>query len=227
MYNPPHFRETELSRIHDFIETFNFGILFSGGEASHLPFLLDRAAGERGVLYAHVARANRQWEAVRAAGEVLVVFPGPDAYISPIHYRDTLPVPTWNYVAAHAYGRARVIEEPDAIRAILERMVAFEEARNGTDWRTDAIPSDTMPQLLRQIVAFEIPIARLEGKWKLGQNRDAVNRRLAAEGLLATERPRAVEVGRLMLEELEREDSKRAETDGGDPARLVDRGDLR
>lgn len=227
MYNPPHFRVGEVSRIHDFIEAFNFGILFSGGEASHLPFLLDRAAGERGVLYAHVARANRQWQSVRDGGDVLVVFPGPDAYISPIHYRDTLPVPTWNYVAAHAYGRARVIEEPDEIRSILERMVAFEETRNGTGWRTDAIPPDAMPPLLRQIVAFEIPIDRLEGKWKLGQNRDAANRRRAAEGLLATGQPRAVEVARLMLEELEREKSEGAEPHGGDPARLVDRGDLR
>jgi transcriptional regulator len=227
MYNPPHFRETEVSRIHDFIEAFNFGVLFSGGEASHLPFLLDRAAGERGVLYAHVARANRQWLAVRDGGEVLVVFPGPDAYISPVHYRDTLPVPTWNYVAAHADGRARILEEPGEIRSILERMVAFEEARNGTGWRTETIPPETMPQLLRQIVAFEIPIERLEGKWKLGQNRDAANRRRAAEGLLATQRPRAVEVGQLMLEELERERSQGAEADGGDPASLADRGDLR
>lgn len=204
MYNPAHFREDDRSRIHDFIDDFNFGILFAGEEASHLPFLLDRNAHGNGVLYAHVARANPQWQSVRDHPSALVVFSGPDAYISPIHYRDTLPVPTWNYVAVHAYGRVRTIEEPEEIRAILERMVAFEESRNGTGWTTDTIAAETMTQLLQQIVAFEITIERLEGKWKLGQNRDAANRRRAAEGLLASGRHRAIEVGELMLAELDR-----------------------
>jgi len=205
MYNPAHFREDDRSRILDFIDDFNFGILFAGAAASHLPFLLDRHAHANGVLYAHVARANRQWQSLRDDPSALVVFSGPDAYISPAHYRDTLPVPTWNYVAVHVYGRVRVIEQPQEIRAILERMVTFEESRNGTGWNTDAIPPDQMTPLLRQIVAFEIVIERFEGKWKLGQNRDAANRRRAAEGLLATGRRRAVEVGELMLAELDRE----------------------
>ena len=199
MYNPPVFRETDPARIHDFIDAHNFGILVIGEEASHLPFLLDRGAGPYGTLYAHMARANQQWQSF-ARGQALVIFSGPHSYISPIHYRDTIPVPTWNYVAVHAYGTPRIIEEVDGARSLLRRMVAKEEARNGTGWTMDTLERDTADGLIGQIAAFAIPLERLEGKWKLGQNRDAANRRRAAEALLQTNDPMREEVGRLMLE---------------------------
>src|SRR5687767_5413897 len=114
MYTPAHFAETDLSRLHDAIEAYSFATLVSEHEgeltASHLPLLLNRTAGDQGTLVGHMAKANRQWE--QAAGqEVLAIFSGPHAYISPAWYAEERVVPTWNYVAVHAYGRLKLVQE--------------------------------------------------------------------------------------------------------------------
>ena len=126
MYVPPHFANRDLDQLHAAIERYSFALIVSReGEqlaGSHLPLLLDRQAGPQGTLWGHFARANSQW---REAGgqQVLVVFSGPHAYISPQWYEAERVVPTWNYVAVHAYGRLELVEDAAATLELLERMV--------------------------------------------------------------------------------------------------------
>jgi transcriptional regulator len=178
MYVPPHFAETDVPTLHDFIERYSFGLLVSQlGEApfaTHLPFLLDREAGPFGTLIGHVARANPHWREL-AARPVLAIFSGPHAYISPTWYEADNVVPTWNYTAVHAYGTVTVLDDKDALRDIVTRMVAYYEASLPQPWTFDAtgVFADRM---LDQIVGFRLAIERIEGKWKLNQNHPAERR---------------------------------------------------
>lgn len=178
MYVPPHFAETDRAALHDFIEAHAFGLLVSqsGGVpfATHLPFLLDRNTGPHGTLIGHVARANPHWHEL-AGAPALAVFTGPHAYISPTWYEEEPAVPTWNYVAVHATGRAELVDDRDALRDIVARSVAVFEAGMPTPWRFE--PDTTYAdRLLAQIVGFRVRIETLEGKWKLNQNHPAGRR---------------------------------------------------
>ena len=172
MYLPASFVEADQSKLHDFIEANSFGILVTPGEqdlvASHLPFLLERAAGTHGTLIGHLARANTQWKQFDLR-EALAIFSGPHAYISPTWYQVELAVPTWNYIAVHAYGRLTCIEDPAALRQIVDDSVERYERSQPVPWKLTA-PQDFIDNLLAQIVGFKIEITRLEGKWKLNQN---------------------------------------------------------
>lgn len=173
MYIPASFVETNTDRLHEFIDGHGFATLVSqqGNEpfASHLPLLLDRSAGPLGTLVGHMARANPQWE--HAAGQsVLAIFHGPHTYVSPGWYEDRNVVPTWNYVAVHAVGEFRVIDDPNRLRDILGKTVEFYEAPRETPWSIESPDEEFLDRLLLAIVGFEIPIERLEGKWKLSQN---------------------------------------------------------
>jgi transcriptional regulator len=172
MYIPPAFEQPDLAAMQQTMERHSFALLISaesGLEASHLPLLLDRQAGRYGTLIGHMARANPQWQAA-SGREVLVIFSGPHAYISPSWYEAPHTVPTWNYIAVHAYGRLeRVEEEADSI-ALLKQTVAAYEAGQPQPWLLPESP-EFVAKLAAQIVAFRIPIERLEGKWKLNQNR--------------------------------------------------------
>jgi transcriptional regulator len=189
LYIPAAFNESDLSTLHDFIEQNSFGLLCSWHDgkpfASHLPFLLERGAAARGVLVGHMARANPQWR--QAAGqEVLAVFSGPHAYISPAWYEADDVVPTWNYVAVHAVGTLEVVDEPEALRTIVAAMVSHYESSRPQPWQLGG-PSAYLDRMLRGIVGFRIEIAVLEGKWKLGQNhpwprREKVVRALREQG---------------------------------------------
>jgi transcriptional regulator len=178
MYVPSHFAETDPAALHDFIERYSFGLLISqvAGEpfATHLPFLLDRAAGPHGALVGHMARANPHWKSLRDQTS-LVVFSGPHAYISPTWYEAANVVPTWNYTAVHAYGQAEPIEDRDALLEIVQRSVAVYESAMPRPWTLDTA-GPFVDRLLAQIVGFRIPIARIEGKWKLNQNHPAERR---------------------------------------------------
>jgi transcriptional regulator len=185
MYVPPHFALNDQPAIHDLIERHSFGLLVSqvGGEpfASHLPFLLDRDAGPHGTLVGHMARANPQWREL-AGQTALAVFSGPHAYVSPTWYEAANVVPTWNYVAVHATGRAEVVEERDALLAIVTRMVGVYEAGMPRPWTLQA-DETFLDRVLAQIVGFRIPIAKLEGKLKLNQNHPADRRAKVAQAL--------------------------------------------
>lgn len=174
MYTPPSYREDDPAVLHDLIRRNNFGILFSSGPdgpvATHLPFSLDAHRGEHGTLVAHMARANPHWRSFAPDREVLAVFAGPHAYISPTWYEEKATVPTWNYAAVHVYGVPRLVEDTAVLRAQVERLVHEHEAHRDPAWDMSAA-EPKMEGLLRAIVGFEIPILRIEGKMKFNQNR--------------------------------------------------------
>jgi transcriptional regulator len=178
MYIPPHFAETDLPTLHDFIEQHSFGLLVSQVDglpfASHLPLLLERTAGPHGSLVGHMARANPQWR--EADGQtVLAIFSGPHAYISPTWYEAEHVVPTWNYTAAHAYGRIKILQDEDTLREIVQRSVRVYEQTMPRPWSFDGAPT-FVRRMLGQVVGFRIAIERIEGKWKLNQNHPAERR---------------------------------------------------
>jgi transcriptional regulator len=196
MYIPAAFREERLDAIYDLIRQHSFGTLVShtpdGLFATHLPFLLDTERGERGVLRAHMARANPHWRsfvggvdgaATVDGGEALVLFQGPHSYISPSWYETERAVPTWNYAAVHAYGRPRLIEEPAALRRLVDATVDAYERRLERPWTTERVPDDYVAGMLAGIVGFELEITRLEGKLKMSQNRPPADRQGAIAGL--------------------------------------------
>jgi transcriptional regulator len=182
MYVPEAFRDDRPEALHDLIRANSFGVLVTHADdgliASHLPFVLDAARGQHGVLIAHVARANQHWRSL-ADRESLAIFEGPHAYVSPRWYGTPLAVPTWNYAVVHAYGRARLLDDPAEVLVALDRLVR----QHDPDW---AVPDgDFVPKLAAGVVAFEIEIARLEGKFKLSQNRPEGDRRSVVAALSA------------------------------------------
>lgn len=205
MYVPPHFAQTDQDTLHTFIERHSFGLLVSqldgGPFATHIPFLLDRTAGPHGTLVGHLARTNPQWREL-AGQTVLAVFTGPHAYVSPTWYEAENVVPTWNYAAVHAYGRAEVVEDPDTLLAIVQRSVAVYEAGMPRPWPLDP-DSRFVGRLLSQIIGFRVPVARLEGKWKLGQNHPAERREKVIRALRETGGEDALGVADMMQETIE------------------------
>lgn len=188
MYIPAHFAESDNGVLHDLIDDYDFGILVSVDEAgapvaTHIPFVLDRASGDNGTLQAHLARGNPQWRGFDQGAQVLCIFEGPHAYISPRWYDPANnAVPTWDYAVVHAYGVPRIIEDSAAIRAQQEALVSRYE-NTSEPWRLDSQPQKYLKGMLKGIVAFEIPIARIEGNFKLHQNHPAANRAGTIKGL--------------------------------------------
>lgn len=140
----------------------------NGLVASHLPFMIDTERGEHGTLLAHMARANPQSAAIGADEEALVMFLGPHGYISPSWYEDRATAPTWNYVAVHCYGRTRRHSAEETLQNI-ERLIGVVETASPSPWSTGDISPEEVSSLLQNVVSFEIPIARIEGKFKLSQ----------------------------------------------------------
>lgn len=136
--------------------------------ASHLPFMLDESRGEHGTLLAHMARANQQGAVIGTDAEALVMFTGPHGYISPSWYADRATAPTWDYVAVHCYGRT-VRHDDDRALQNIEQLIALVEASSPNPWSTADLSPDEVRELLRNVVSFEIPISRIEGKFKLNQ----------------------------------------------------------
>jgi len=187
MYIPAAFAETDLARLQAFLKTHSFGLLVSnvGGEvfATHLPLLLEETAGPSGTLVGHMARANPQWQEL-AGQTALAVFSGPHAYISPTWYEAEQVVPTWNYVAVHAYGTVELCDERAGLREIVERSVAVYEAALPRPWTFEG-GTTFAERMLTQIVGFRMPIQRLEGKWKLNQNHPPERREKVVAALQA------------------------------------------
>ena len=199
MYIPAAFRETDTAKLHEFIRQHSFALLTSHGEhgltASHLPLLIAPERGPLGTLVGHFAKANEQ--AADAGAEVLAVFSGPHAYISPTWYETPNTVPTWNYVAVHAYGVLRLIEDRTKLARILDEIVTKYEGLRPQPWPFDA-GTDFHQKLLDGIVGFEIEITRLEGKWKLNQNHPIERRQRVIAALNEAGGENNLAVARLM-----------------------------
>jgi transcriptional regulator len=201
MYVPPHFAETDLTKLHDFIERHSFGLFVSqlAGEpfATHLPLLLERGTGPHGALVGHVARANPHWTEL-AGQKVLAVFSGPHAYISPTWYESANVVPTWNYTAVHVSGSVTLLDK-DGVSDVVSRMVALYEASMPRPWTFDAT-STFADRMLDQIVGFRLAIERIEGKMKLNQNHPAERREKVIRALRARGGADELAVAELMAE---------------------------
>jgi transcriptional regulator len=204
MYVPAAFAEHDRSKLHEFMRRHSFALLTSGGQdgliASHLPLLFDPEIGKLGGLHGHMARANSHWR--RVEGDVLAVFSGPHAYISPSWYEEDGTVPTWNYAAVHAYGAFQVVEEREALLNILRRTVGTYEGPRPSPWSFDE-SAPHVETLLKAIVGFRIEITRLEGKWKLGQNHSEERRRRVIRALETQSDEDSQATAALMRETLE------------------------
>lgn len=203
MYTPPAFAEADPDRLFDFIDAHPFATLVSASPAgalvaTHLPLLLDRAAGAQGTLIGHLARANHQHEQLAGGRPALVIFTGADAYITPAWYASKREhgrvVPTWNYVAVHAQVIPRVIEEAAWLRAHVEALTRRHEAGRDVQWTVNDAPAEYVDAQLRGIVGVELAIERLEGKWKMSQNRSDADIAGVVAGLAASPDARAREV---------------------------------
>jgi transcriptional regulator len=190
VYLPTAFREDRLEILHALIRTHPLGTLITAGAggliANLVPFILVDG-GENGILHAHIARANDQVEALRSGAETLVVFQGPQSYITPSWYAAKAEhgrvVPTWNYVVVQARGTPRLIDDPAWIRAQIGELTASQENRRAEPWKVSDAPEPFIMGQIGAIVGIEIPIASIEGKWKVSQNRSAADRKGVEEGL--------------------------------------------
>lgn len=206
MYSPAAFRVDDLQQMQTQIDSSPLSILVTqdeqGLQASHLPLLLDRKASSQGTLFGHFARANSHWQSLANGAEVLVIFPGASAYVSPGYYpskaEDHKAVPTWNYVAVHAYGQAEVFDEPARLRDLVSRLSQHHEQGRAQPWSVDEAPAEYIDAMLRAVVGFALPIARLEGKWKLSQNQSPRNQAGVRAGLGASSAPNEQAVAHLM-----------------------------
>jgi transcriptional regulator len=201
MYIPDAFRESRPEVLHAFLRQHSFATLVSNGPsglvASHVPVLLDAHRGPHGTLRFHLARPNPQATDLAEGAETMVTFLGPHAYVSPTWYATKIAVPTWNYVAVHAYGTPGVLDG-SALDALLRDSVAQYESALPRPWSTGALPAELMTKLRAAIVGFEMEIARLDGKWKLGQNRSAEDLAGAARALLSSADTDGVAIGAMM-----------------------------
>ncbi|WP_336003315.1 FMN-binding negative transcriptional regulator [Acinetobacter pittii] len=192
MYIPDDFAENRLDVLHSLIAEYPFGVLFthgnSGLDANHLPFELQANDGEFGMLHAHVSRNNSIWQDIKNGDEVLVVFQAGDAYISPNWYSSKheqhRQVPTWNYRVVHAYGKVTIRDDERYVRGVVARLTRTHEASQpAAPWKMSDAPKDYLEPMLKAIVGIEIEITKLQGKSKLGQNKERRDILGAADGL--------------------------------------------
>ncbi len=184
MYSPSHFRQQDPAELRALMEAAPLAVLVTFGDGrmhvSHIPLLFDSADGPHGTLIGHFAAANPQSQHYDASVEAIAIFNGPDAYVSPNWYqtkRETAKVvPTWNYVAVYAFGQMEFIDDAPGKRAVVARLTAHHEAKQPKAWAVDDAPEDFVQSQLRAIRPFAFRIARLEGKWKLSQNRSEQDR---------------------------------------------------
>ncbi|WP_194788694.1 FMN-binding negative transcriptional regulator [Pseudomonas sp. UFMG81] len=197
MYNSKPHQEHDLGRLHQHMLETRLAMLVSHGEqgllASHVPVLVATGEGEFGTVYAHLARANRQWQDLEQGAQALLVFPGADAYVSPTYYPSKADnpkvVPTWNYTAVHAWGVVEVIHEPAPLLDIVSRLTDRHEQGRAAPWTVADAPADYLEGMLRAIVGIRLPITRLQGARKLSQNRSMQDIAGVREGLAASTDP--------------------------------------
>ena len=208
MYIPSHNAETRLPVLHKMMAEHPLAAVVTLGAdgliATHMPLVLEADGSEFGVLKGHVSRANLQWRTTNPDIDALAIFAGPQHYISPNWYPGKLDdgkeVPTWNYVVVHAYGPLRIVEDADWMVAHLNSLVNTHEALFTAPWKVDDAPADFIASLMRGIVGFELPIRRLEGKWKMSQNRNEADRNGAIRGLTEIATPESNVMASLISE---------------------------
>jgi transcriptional regulator len=191
MYQPAHFREDHIEVQHALIRSHPLGLLVTAGPAglmaNPIPFLIYPDGSEFGTLRAHVARGNPQWRELAAVEDCLVVFQGPHSYVSPSWYATKQEtgkvVPTWNYVTVHAWGAPRVIEDAIWLRRQLDDLTGSQENHRAPPWAVGDAPEPFIASQMKGIVGVEIPVARIEGKWKVSQNRAQADRAGVEAGL--------------------------------------------
>lgn len=192
MYVAKSFEPPDSETLLRFMRVHPFGVLVTvtsnGLDANHLPFVIDAEPQPYGTLRGHVARANPIWRECQERADALVIFQGPDGFISPSWYptkQETgAVVPTWNYIVVHAHGRVRVVEDADWLRAHVTALTDRHEAGRQAPWAVSDAPADYIEKMVGAIVGIEIPIARVIGKWKLSQNRSERDRAGVVDGLL-------------------------------------------
>lgn len=206
MYIPKHFQVKDTDKLTAFIEKYSFGTLISQGPeepfATHLPFLIEEVDGGTYYLYGHMARANPHWSYLvegKVKKNVLVIFQGPHAYISPTWYQEDKTVPTWNYVSVHVYGEFSIIKESDTLNKLMNETISKYESTMNTPWTTN-LDDDFNYHLMKSIVAFKIKISRFEGKWKLNQNHSEERRKRLINGLRMHGDTNSVEIADLIQE---------------------------
>jgi transcriptional regulator len=205
MYIPTHFQVTDENLLFDFIERYSFATLISTIDdapfASHLPLLLDR---ENRILIGHLAKSNPHGKGLESSPQSLVIFTGPHGYISPTWYVKHPSVPTWNFTAVHIYGAVEVFSDADRLNDVVTRLTRVYESSRETPWTGD-IPTEYRSNMLKSIVGLQIQITRLEGKFKLSQNRSPEEQQRVMENLEKSDHPDSKQLARLMRQHLGRE----------------------
>ena len=191
MYLPEHFEERDPDRLRSFIQRHPFGSLItateSGLDANHIPFLLTDTGSAAATLRGHIARANPLWRDVALNPHALVIFQGPDGFISPSWYPSKVEnarvVPTWNYAVVHAHGLLRFIDDSTWVRAHVEALTHAHEAHREIPWAVTDAPAEFVDRMVTAVVGVEISVTRWYGKWKMSQNRSPADRVGVVEGL--------------------------------------------
>lgn len=201
MYSPAHFKIEDRAVLLAFMRRHSFATIVTHDgalpHATHMPVLLRESEGPHGTLVTHMARANPQWRHFESGQEVLVMFTGPHAYISPAWYATEPAVPTWNYTAVHAYGRPRIVDDPARFAAMLRELIEFYESPRANRWPGE-MPDEFRERLMAGIVGIEIEVTRIEGKFKLSQNRSDADSAGVIAALSASDDAMDHEVAKLM-----------------------------
>ena len=204
MYIPPAFRIEDKAKLAAFLRQHSFATLITQDGAapfaSHLPMLFRPDLGPHGTLLAHMARANPQWQHFADGREALAIFHGPHSYISPSWYATAPAVPTWNYAVVHAYGIPVIFDDHDRVVSLLRETVSLYESSFAQPWPGE-LPDEYREKMIRGIVAFEIPLTRVEGKFKLGQNRSPADLQGVFRALSHSENADDRALAQLMLAE--------------------------
>jgi len=206
MYIPAHHEERDIPTLHALINAHPLGTWVTQGDgeliANHVPFLIDPTRGPNGTLLCHVARANPLWQSFSISVDSVVIFQGPQAYISPSWYASKRihgkVVPTWDYAVVHAHGMPRAIEDRDWLLTFVSRLTDTQESTEAQRWKVTDAPHDYIDRLLQRIVGIEIPVSKLIGKWKVNQNSPEADKLGTVNGLMAREDAEAAQVAALV-----------------------------
>ena len=211
MYLPKHFEERDPERLRRFIERYPLGSLVtateSGLDANHIPFLFADTGGAAGTLHGHIARANPLWREVVRDATALVIFRGPDGFISPTWYpskrENARVVPTWNYAVVHVHGVLRFLDDPAWVRSHVEALTREHEGKRNAPWAVTDAPADFIEKMVAAVVGIEISITQLVGKWKVSQNRSIADRVGVVEALERETVPSGMTIAALIRETLD------------------------